>query len=434
MGFTDDAMNLRVLSKSEGNVQSAVDQLIIAASRKASVPIVAPLQPTYTHVVTPQPQYQPHQQRSTISRFPESTLSKLHARGFTNDEENDNALLITDGNVDKSILLLQEWRANRAGSAGGAPTRRASKNGIKKEAPKTMDIFGAVAESNDFGEFTGYQNAPQSQPILTVPSPAQINNDPMDIFSNFSVAPAIQQQQEVSMQQAKTSQIDAIKAMMNSSQGQNPYGAPMQQSSFQQAQIPFAQGNSFQQPAFQQSNPFGGAQQQQAQTSNPFAQPHQNQNPMFGAQQQPQNTLYNTPLPVQNPPFNPPAQNGLFTSSQSQSNVILNFMQQQSQPFQQSSQSNPFQSAPQSVFQQPAQSVFQQPAQPFQSQSQPSQFQAQSQPSPFMSQAQPSYMPQGQGQQFSQPQAQSFQPQPQNPFQQPKQYGLAPQPQSVPHI
>jgi hypothetical protein len=405
MGFTDDAMNLRVLSKSEGNVQSAVDQLIIAASRKASVPIVAPLQPTYTHVVTPQPQYQPHQQRSTISRFPESTLSKLHARGFTNDEENDNALLITDGNVDKSILLLQEWRANRAGSAGGAPTRRASKNGIKKEAPKTMDIFGAVAESNDFGEFTGYQNAPQSQPIMTVPAPAQINNDPMDIFSNFSVAPVIQQQQEVSMQQAKTSQIDAIKALMNSSQGQNPYGAPMQQSSFQQAQNPFSQGNSFQQPAFQQSNPFGGAQQQQAQTSNPFSQPHQNQNPMFGAQQQPQNTLYNTPLPVQNPPFNPPAQNGLFTSSQSQSNVILNLMQHH-QPFQQPSQSN-------------------------QSQSQPSQFQAQSQPSPFMSQAQPIYMPQGQGQPFSQPQAQSFQPQ--NPFQQPKQYGLAAQPQSVPH-
>lgn len=209
MGFTNEQMNLDILTKTNGNIQSAIDYLISKASSTESA------QPQRNQHTNPQQEIFTINVRktSTLSRFPDAILRQLHSKGYTNDEENENALIITDGNVEKAAQLIVEWKKNRqGGQKGQGATRRttnkkAGNNTANQIQPDLVEVL-YEAPADPYGDFMG-QPSGEGQLPPAYKKPEQ----QMDIFSgiNFDyMTPS------AAGDQNSEAQINAIKALMSS--------------------------------------------------------------------------------------------------------------------------------------------------------------------------------------------------------------------------
>jgi hypothetical protein len=191
MGFMVDSSNQVALSKSNGDIQSAIEILLSTSPSRQNNQQAPPHSKDL--FVTKQ-----IQQVSHISRFPESILEKLRSQGFSNLEENENALLITNGNIEKAILVLQEWKKNKPTSgAGGGSVRSTGKKQENSKQSKPVDLFASV--DDDYGNFAasappsaanpsnGQRVAIASQQLDIFGGPAQPNqNFQQDIFEGMS--------------------------------------------------------------------------------------------------------------------------------------------------------------------------------------------------------------------------------------------------------
>lgn len=221
MGFSTDAA-MKALKDANGNIQVALDRLIVSPKSSGFPALNADQrqnqqnqqQQQYQQQNQVQQQVQQPQQQnafsnrqqqptSSISRFPEETHSNLMALGFTNTQENENALLITDGNVEKARSLLLEWRRNK--STGMVRKNTKSARGKDADLLNTGDA--------DYGDFKGVEN-----------NTATMDGELADIFSNSTIGQS----------NAKDIQNGGIMALFNQQSNMQSSAFPNQNQMFPQ--------------------------------------------------------------------------------------------------------------------------------------------------------------------------------------------------------
>lgn len=191
MGFNDDTLNISALQAANGSLQDALDNTILKTTRSPVGNVfpssASPFQPqtTNNHVQQHPPQQyaqHPAKQISKMSRFPESHHSHLHSLGFNTNQENENALLISNGNLEQALEILLEWRGKK---------QPATISGSGQKNETKPDIFGDYpATTNEFGAFHGV-TATKELPSLGQKS--NIVNDSVisDPFASFNVKASV---------------------------------------------------------------------------------------------------------------------------------------------------------------------------------------------------------------------------------------------------
>lgn len=151
MGFTDVELNIRILQTCDGNLPTAIEQLVKSSNdtnfKQSSIGSGNKLRQGTAdgatsrpgNIIANHPTKEFAQISSPTSRYPPNIILKLNQMGFRDNEEVENALLITDGHVEKALSLLLEWKTMRLKNDG------ISKAALASKAPM-MDLLGGQAE------------------------------------------------------------------------------------------------------------------------------------------------------------------------------------------------------------------------------------------------------------------------------------------------